>query len=335
MDPRIELISVVEALGARNPCSRGEESGYLAEVRRAFDSKHPACRLFGEMTLQDWRHRHPSLIVLDFDAPPALAVSAHHDHYANQGKDDALARFLPALRDFAARSGFMDFFSGHKAFYETLTRPTRLGFEKTDYLPPITDYLGMSREHRYHFVMVPLYHGSAHHNVLYKRDDGSYDIYSINGHRGVKQGLPDYRLDVVELSHTAWHEIAHTMIDAITQEHKAALLPLSPLYGLMTGLAKEKYRGPLGWLHMVDEHVIRAITSRVSALTGGEAQGLSMLNMEKRDGFSLVGPVYETLLEYEKDRERYPTIRDFYPRLVETFTRLYAQVGRKAGWKRP
>jgi hypothetical protein len=334
-DPRIELIAVVEALSKGNPCEQGDSTGYLAEVMGSFDPEHAACRMFASMTLQDWRHRHPSLILFDFTNPPGLEVSAHRDHYANQGKDDAIARFLPLLRDFADSGEFMKFFAAHKKFYASLSEPTRKGFAKSDYLPPVDDYLGMSRPHVYHFIMTPLYHGSSHHNVLYPRDSGVFDIYSINGHRGVKNGLPDFDLKIPEMAHTAWHEIAHTVIDSITQEHRAELLPLAPLYGLMTGLAKNKYQGPAGWLHMVDEHVIRAITSRLAAITEGEASGLAELAMEKKDGFALIGPVYETLLEYEKDRARYPTIRHFYPRIVETLSKLYAGVGARAGWKAP
>jgi hypothetical protein len=332
-DPRIELIAAVETLGRGNPCAAGEDSAYRAEILRSFDPKHPACAMFAAMTASDWRHRHPSLILFDFTAPPELSIDAHHDHYRNQGKEDALSRFLPLLRDFAANAGFMDFFAAHRSFYESLSKPTRAGFARKDYLPPVDDYLGIARPHRYHFIMAPLYHGASHHNVLYPRSDGVFDIYNVNGHRRVVDGAPDYNLDIDELAFTAWHEIAHTVIDAITQEHRAALLPLAPLYGLMTGLAKNKYQGPAGWLHMVDEHVIRALTARLTALHRGEAAGAAALEKEKRDGFALIGPVHERLLEYEKDRVRYPTIREFYPRIVETLTRLFAGTLGKAGWK--
>ena len=333
MDPRIELIAAVEALSRGDGGGQAEGSAYLAEILAAFDPRHPACRMFAEMTAADWRHRHPSLILFDFTAPPALEIAAHRDHYDNQGRDDAIARFLPLLRDFAIQGRFMDFFSRHKAFYAALAEPTRRGFAKKDYLPPVDDYLGLSRPHRYHFIMTPLYRGTSHHNVLYPRPDGVFDIYSVNGHRGIANGLPDFNLRVEEMTHTAWHEIAHTVVDEITQSHRAELLPLAPLYGLMTGLAKNKYQGPAGWLHMVDEHVIRAITSRLAAIHLSEAEGAEALAQEKRDGFALIGPVHEKLLEYEKDRARYPTIRDFYPRIVETLTRLYAGVQKKAGWK--
>lgn len=332
-DPRIELIAAVEALSGANPCTRKEGSAYLSEVLRSFDPKHPACLMFPKMTAADWRHRHPSLILFDFTNPPELEISAHHDHYINEGKDDAITRFLPLLRDFAEKGGFMDFFARHSPFYASLSEPTRLGFEKRDYLPPVNDYLGMSRPHRYRFVVAPLYHGTTHHNVLYPRPDGVFDIYSINGHRGVEGGVPDFELDIAEIAHTAWHEIAHTVIDPITQSHREALLPMASMYGLMTGLAKNKYQGPPAWLHMVDEHVIRAITSRLAAIVEGEASGRAELEKEKHDGFALIGPVYEVLKEYEKDRARYPTIRDFYPRIVETLARLHAGIRAKAGPK--
>ncbi|MFI5351303.1 MAG: DUF4932 domain-containing protein, partial [Elusimicrobiota bacterium] len=240
-DTRIELIAAVEALSRGNPCAAGEASAYHAEILRTFDPRHPACRMFAEMSPSDWRHRHPSLILFDFGAPPDLEIAAHHDHYRNQGKEDALSRFLPLLRDFAARGGFPEFFDAHRPFYAELSQPTRDKFAKKDSLRPVDEYLGIARPHRYHFITAPLYHGTSHHNVLYPRPDGVFDIYNVNGHRRVVGGRPDFDLDAGELAFTAWHEIAHTVVDAVTQEHRERLLPLAPLYALMTGLAKNKY----------------------------------------------------------------------------------------------
>jgi hypothetical protein len=99
----------------------------------------------------------------------------------------------------------------------------------------------------------------------------------------------------------------------------------------MSGLAQSKYRGPGGWLHMVDEHVIRAVTSRLEALRGGEERGREHLANERKSGFALVGPFYEALLDYERSRSRYPTLRDFYPRFIEVLRRVHAgAVGRAA-----
>lgn len=329
VDPRIELLAAVAAATGGNPCSVCAGSAYLERLRSWADASHPAAVLFGKMTPADWRHRHPSLILMDFGLPPQLEVRAYRDHYLNAGKDDAVARFMRALRDLALRDDFMARFKREKCFYEELTSCAQARWPGSACLEEVNAYLGLSKAVRYHFLLAPLYHGAVEHNVLYRRDDGSFDIYSVVGHTGVESGRPLFALSTDELSGTVWHEVAHTVVDEVTQEHAEALMPLRPLYGLMSGLAREKYRGPGGWLHMVDEHVIRAVTSRLALRRGGEQAGRQALLGEKKEGFSLVGPVYELLGDYEAERGRYPTIKHFYPRIVELFRRLH-----QGAWQR-
>lgn len=323
VDARIELIAAVEAASGRNPCSSGEKSGYLGRMRSWVDPSHPAVALFRAMAPSDWRNRHPSLILMDFGPPPALEVVAYKDHYLNAGKDDAVARFLSALRDLAVKGRFEERFAEEEDFYKGLLARAGGGWPGAGCVAQVNDYLGLREPVRYHFLIAPLYHGSVEHNVLYPREDGSFDIYSVIGHSRVNAGRPEFLVSEKELAGTLWHEVAHTVIDPITQSHAVELEPLESLYGLMTGLAKNKYQGPGGWLHMVDEHVIRAVTSRLAFLWQGEAAGEKALRGEKKDGFTLIGPLYELFNEYEADRRRYPTIRQFYPRIIELLGRLH------------
>lgn len=329
-DARIELVAALEALTGGNPCAQGHGSRYLTRVLSSLARSHPACALFGAMTPADWRHRHPSLILLDFGPPPDLAVEAHPEHYESQGRGDAVSRLLPALRDFA-RDEFMPFFEREAPYHRSLRQTVAAEFESMDYLPPLERYVGPLPPHRYHFLISPLYHGGAMHNLLYRRRDGVFDIYSISGHNAVEGGEPRVEFGVRSMTYQAWHEVCHTLVDDVTKGHRAALEPLSPLYGLMTGTAKNRYRGPAGWLHMVDEHVIRAVTSRLAELTFGREFGDERLAFEKAEGFALVGLVRELLLDYERSRDRYPTLADFYPRIVETLRRVGAALPSSRG----
>lgn len=321
LDRRIELICAVEAATGANPCSQGEESAALALARAAVPAGHEAVSIFRAMRASDWRHRHPSLVVLDFSDPPELAPVESRDHYANAGKADAVSRLLPALRDLAGTPSVRRWLDEGEARHAQEVAVLRRAVTETRYLPPLADYLGVALPHEYRFIAAPLLHGSSPHNVLYPRPHGAR-IYSVSGHVGVRRGRSDFSHPARELRHTAWHEVCHTVVDGWTQSHRARLEPLSPLYSLMSGRARAQYQGPPGWLHMIDEHVIRAVVARLVALVEGEALGRAVLEKERADGFALIGPVHELLREYEASRTAYPDLRSLYPRLIEMLERL-------------
>lgn len=318
LDARVELIA---ALGAAAAPSAPAD----AAARRAWSALprgHAACRLYASMTEKDWRHRTPAMIILDFGAPPALEVVAHKDHYANAGKDDAVSRLLPALRDFASMPATRAYLAALPARHRAAVAKVRARLARAPYQPAAEAYLGVPLPHDYAFVLSPLVRGVNCQNVLYRRPGGRCAIYSLSSLDAAAVGEPH------DFQRTAWHEVCHTVVDGWTQEHAALFEPLAGLYALMTGRAKAQYCGPPGWLHMVDEHVIRAVCARLEAGLRGEDAGRRELEKQRREGFALIGPVYESLRLYERERARFPALRDYYPQLAAMLRRFAGGRGR-------
>lgn len=262
------------------------------------------------------------MIMLDFGPPPALEVVAHKDHYANAGKHDAIARLLPALRDYAVLPATRAYLESLSSRHKTQLSSARRRLGRIRYWGAVEAYLGTPLRHDYFFVLSPLVAGVNGQNVLYRRPGGGCDIYSLSSlEAAAATGADEFRS-------TAWHELCHIVVDGWTKEHAALFEPLSGLYALMRGRARSQYCGPPGWLHMVDEHVIRAVCARLEAKRRGEAAGQRVMERERRDGFVLVGPVYETLRRYEATRDRHRCLRDFYPALAETLARLLPRAAR-------
>jgi len=316
LDRRVELICALEAAAGANPCPQGEEPEALALARKAVPKRHEAVKLFQKMSAADWRHRHPSLVLLDLSDPPELVPLEQKDHYENAGREDAVARLLPALRDLAARPSLQEYLADAGARHAEAVAELRTAVESTDYLAPLEEYLGVPLPHEYRFIAAPLLHGPSPHNVLYARPPRAL-IYTICGHVNVRGGKPNFAHPVRDLRRTAWHEVCHTVVDGWTQARRAELEPFAPLYARMTGRARDQYQGPPGWLHMVDEHVIRAVVARLSARVEGADAGRAALAREKEEGFALIEPVHDLLAVYEKQRGRYRDLRALYPRLLE------------------
>lgn len=319
LDPRVELVEGLAVAAGLRDAERGEA---VERARAALPKDHEAVRIFKGMSRSDWRHRTPAMIVLDFTAPPELAIAAHKDHYANAGKADAVSRLLPALRDYArlpAVAAYLSSLSEHHA--ESVARARKILVD-SDYARTVEAYLGLKLPHRYHWVLSPLVQGVNGQNVLYRRPDKVCDIYSMSS-------LSDaLKTGVEQFQDTAWHEICHTVVDDWTHAHGPAVDAHEALYKLMEGRAKTEYQGPPGWRHMVDEHVIRSACARMAALTRGEGAGKEAMEDERRDGFVLIGSFYEALRRYEGDRKRWPTLGDYYPELVALLKTLSSRSSR-------
>jgi hypothetical protein len=79
------------------------------------------------------------------------------------------------------------------------------------------------------------------------------------------------------------------------------------------------------WLTVVIEHVDRAVAVRLAFGELGEDAGEQALEYEKASSFAYVEALAERLKEYEQHRDRYPTFRDFAPRLIAVFDELAAR----------
>lgn len=289
VDPRIELLAALDLRTKGNPCPSGETGGYHRRILEALDRDHPACRLYAAMKPNDWANRRPAALLLSGLPPPSPAGGAKADN-------PALSELLSALRSLAA-AGFMDFFAREKAFYAALLEPVRNSFERMDHAGPLERYLGLPLKHRFHCVASPLYHGCAVEDVRLRAADGASDCWLINGHSSIgDDGEPRLDPDGPELWHAAWEQGAHCAVEPVVRAAAGTVVPKS-------------YDDP------AQARLSRAIACRLTALEFGRAAGLAVLSRARgREG--PIAAVCGLLEEYERSRRKYPTIAEFYPKLV-------------------
>ena len=69
------------------------------------------------------------------------------------------------------------------------------------------------------------------------------------------------------------------------------------------------------WEDILNEHIIRAITTRFAYLESQE-EGDKMLAAEGDKGFRYIDALLSKVLEYENSRSVYPDFNSFYPELL-------------------
>lgn len=174
------------------------------------------------------------------------------------------------------------------------------------YISALEEYAGlpMPGPHR---VMLSAFHtpGSIANAVIDRRD-GGVEVDSLFGPDWTT-GEPDFWTPRVP--GTLWHEQAHGVAD-----------PLADLWAEPIARAKPADASAIcygQWRQCVREHVVRALMLRLMERELGPAAATEQRDFEKHGDFRWLPAMEERLKEYENNRSKYPTLADFFPRLIE------------------
>jgi hypothetical protein len=113
------------------------------------------------------------------------------------------------------------------------------------------------------------------------------------------------------------HEFAHTVINPLTASHRTQVAATAENFGLLRDAMRRE--GYSSWDQVINESIIRAITSRLTAADRGEEAANSEVAEEVRRGFVYVPALVDELRRYEKSRDANANIEDFYPSLLGVF----------------
>ncbi|TFH64771.1 MAG: DUF4932 domain-containing protein, partial [Candidatus Zixiibacteriota bacterium] len=76
------------------------------------------------------------------------------------------------------------------------------------------------------------------------------------------------------------------------------------------------------WETCVAEHILRAVNVRMTYREKGQNAGDNALQSHRRMGFAYIEALCKKLEEYEKQRDKYPTLESFFPELISVFKQL-------------
>jgi hypothetical protein len=323
VDPRLELLAVVQSLSdyeQRTGLITDLDFAYKQKVAQVFGPyrEHAAVNMFDELSQAGFSFDGPPYVMLFLSSPPELDVQIPFPAYAAQraGGMEKLEAFVAALRDFARESDFMQFYTEHTGFYQEIAAGVEALVNPGD-LALLEEYYGM-RQHSYNIILVPLFHAGGFGPRL-AREDGTFDVYSINGPHTLDGDLLTFG-SPEDFRQLIWHEFSHSFINPLVEQAWEEIKPYSGLYApIEKKMRKQAYEE---WQSAVNEHLIRAITARLAAREFGPEAGRRALETDRRLGFRYIDALADRLVEYEANRDRYPTLESFIPRLLAVFAEL-------------
>lgn len=108
------------------------------------------------------------------------------------------------------------------------------------------------------------------------------------------------------------HEISHLFLKDFIPAYRQPLYQIRDKFLTTT---KGKKLNESEWVNELDELLVRVCTAKILAAKWGMDEGLKEIENQSRH-FKWATPLYHFFDTYTSDRKKYPTIKDFYPEIV-------------------
>ena len=322
VDPRVELLSLVFRLAGNPEYNQGKVASYLTGAEKQFGPfrDHPVVRCAREL-----RQRRG----VSYDACMSLAVHLSQVDILElllplepwpEGLDKRwtaadVARFLALGRQFVRESAFVKFLEEHRSLYATAETRIKTLMDRQGHLEWFGQYFGEKPQAV--FTIAPaLFNGGCCYGPHRRDADGKEYLYCILGvWKTGADGLPEFTPDMLgTIVHEFTHSYANPIIDRLQPELQSAG---DTLFRQVSASMRAQAYGDSQT--MLRESLVRACEVRcMLRYHGAEAARRSAASHRSR-GFLWVDELSHLLAQYETQREQYPTLDSFSPRLAAFF----------------
>jgi len=322
VDPRVELFSAIHRLAETGQYDSHELPGYIRDDDEHFGSyrDHRAVGLAREL-----RRTHgldgnsPMALAVYLTEPPELKERAPlippPDDLDRRWTADAIFRFLEAAREFSLDSDFKSFFEAHRDLYANSVENLRSTLKDTNMLPWFQEFFGYQPDG--FVIILGLQNGTCNYGASVTLENGNREFNSLLGaSRPDSRGAPRYprRWFLPIIVHEFCHSYANPLIDRHTESLQDAGERLFPRLE-----SQIRRRGYNYWFVMMYEYLTRACVIRYLVAHEGESAVEDRIREDERAGFPGIRGLAALLGEYETQREAYPVLDAFMPRIAEYF----------------
>ncbi|MEG0775402.1 DUF4932 domain-containing protein, partial [Clostridium sp.] len=323
IDPRMELLSVVQATGTYDEqydLITNVDFDYKKDIMKYFSdfSNHDAVKVFNNMSRSGFSFDAPPTAMLYLSNPLNLKTNQDFsDYLKNRAGEEELNKFTLELRNFAMDTRFHEFFNKHRKFYDSVIEENAKILGNTNYIDNLEQYYGM-KQNSYNIILSPMFHNGGF-GPRVENENGKYDVYSIQGTSSVKNNIPIFGNES-GFRYVALHEFSHSFINPLTEENISEVNKYSRLFNpISEKMSKQAYTS---WDICVNEHIVRAVVSRITFIHQGKEAYDKLITYEKEIGFLYIDALTKQLEEFENNRDKYKTFEDFYPELLKGFKDL-------------
>ncbi len=323
-DERVELMSIICHLAGFQEYNMGMGGDYIAEIDRYFAEvkNHPA------VEMMDSLRRYNGV---SFDSPMTFAINLTkagdgfilvNDTVAPESRWNGvdLKKAVATISDFYVKSNFSNFFDFHKPFYEkicslfdsnVISKFNQNWYEQFYGMPPTDKFK----------VVIGFTNGGGNYGPSCQLQGQPRNVYAIIGYALDNNGEPYYISDPEMYLGTLVHEFNHSFVNPLADNPVFTSEIGSAGNAMMQYCRKVMRKNAYStWKTLVNESIVRASVIMYLLDNGATEEDVrSSVIEEMSTGFYWTPELVKCLQYYTANRDRYPTIKSYYPEIVMFF----------------
>lgn len=334
VDQRVELLSIVFRLAERKEYCQSQFKLYTDRINAHFDKNkdHELIRFVKSIMDENG---------LAYDAVMSMAMNL--DDKFNLRTDvttssldarwsvDHAEKFVQLLKKFAKESQFNRFYKDNSDLYTEATKRFAPVYEQLD-IKWYKAFYGQEPKERFK-IIIGLGNGGANYGVSLNYKNQGRDVHAIMGAWNVDSaGMVSFNKK--EYLPTLIHEFNHSFVNWLMEKHRETFQESGEKLFEVVG-TKMKAQAYGNWTTMLNEALVRAsVIKYMKDHNFDQREVDSEMKAQIDMGFIWIKALLNELDKYSAQRELYPTLDDYMPKLAEAYV-SYAKIVTEMDDKRP
>jgi len=330
VDPTVELFCTIHRLARTGVDYTNELPGYIEEIEEYFDpSRDHRAVILAERLWETHRINLSALstLVVYFGPPPQLVARNKMDplpaELDSRWNEDVIPEFIEAAREFSRDTKYMVFFDHQRELFDRSIMSLYESLNDENMIAWFQSYFGYVPDN--YTIIVGMQTGVGNYGASITRSDGTNEFFSIIGAHSPFLWSEVPRFSSRWLIPTVVHEFCHPYINPLV-EQDGELLKESGGIVYPYHEAKLTKAGCLSWKGMMNEYIVRACVIRYFHSKKDKRAVDRQISRDEEQGFIGIRPFADLFEEYEENRDKYPNMDSFIPRIATYFERYAASL---------
>lgn len=334
VDKRVELLSIVFRLAEKPEYTPQHFKLYTDKIENQFGKQknHELIRFVKSIMYNNG---------IGYDAVMSMAI--HLDKNLNLltgvtttslderwSKENA-EKFVSLLKKFSKDTNYDQFYKDNAGLYAEAGKRFLPVYEQVD-LNWYTTFYGKAPTETF-LIVNGLGNGGNNYGPSLNYKNGKKDVYAIVGTWRVDNtGMPEFRMNEYFL--TLLHEFNHSFVNYLTDKNEDALKNSGEqLFAVVKEEMSSQAYGT--WKTMMNEALVRASVIKYMKDHNFDKQETdSEIKRQVDRGFLWIKELVSELENYDKQRNLYPTLEDYMPKLTKAYD-VFAKNVQQFDSKRP